>query len=404
MALYFYQGFSRDGKRVSGYLDAPSIQSVKEQLIKQQVYPTSISSAQQESRIPWWKRLFAGSVTVKDKILFTKQLAVLLKAGVPLLQALELLMDYFEGQFHSMLSIIKDDVKEGRSLAESLAKYPKTFDTIYVQLVRAGEASGKLEMILERLTTYIERQEEIRQKVSSALRAPMIQLGVALIVVGVMMVFVVPQMAANFADMGKELPTSTRIVMAISNVFINYYLAVIIGFILLLVGFSYWKSTKAGKRKIDELKLRLPFIKYFAKTGAIVQFSRTLGILTEGGVNLSESLDIVCKIIDNQVLADALNEARDKIIKQGKIAQYLKQTGIFPPIAIYLINTGEESGKLDVMLLTVAETYEDELTELADGLTSAIGPIMLVVMGVIVGFIVMAIAQPILEMGNITDV
>ncbi len=404
MALYFYQGFSRDGKRVSGYLDAPTVQSVKEQLIKQQIYPTSIASAQQESRIPWWKRMFAGSVTVKDKILFTKQLAVLLKAGVPLLQALELLIDYFEGQFHAILTIIKDEVKEGRSLSESLSKYPKVFDTIYVQLIRAGEASGKLEIILERLTSFMERQEEIKQKVASAIRAPLIQLGVAVVVIGVMMVFVVPQMAANFADMGKELPTTTRIVMAISNVFVHYYLVLLIGAAVAFAGFSYWGSTKAGRRKMDELKLRLPVVKYFAKTGAIVQFSKTLGILTEGGVNLAESLDIVCKIIDNQVLADALNEARDKIIKQGKIAQYLKQTGIFPPIAIYLINTGEESGKLDTMLLTVAETYEADLTELADGLTAAVGPIMMIVMGVIVGFIVMAIAQPMLEMGNISNV
>lgn len=402
MALYFYQGFSRDGKKVSGYLDAPSLQSVKEQLIKQQIYPTSIASAQQESRIPWWKRFFVGKVTAKDKILFTKQLSVLLKAGVPLLQALELLMDYFEGQFHSILSLIKDDVKEGRSLAESLGKYPKTFDSIYVQLVRAGEASGKLEMILERLTTYMERQEEIRKKISSAMQYPLMQLAIAVIVVGVMMVKVVPQMAQTFVGMDKKLPASTQFVMALSDLFVNYYLVLIIIATLLTAGFMYWRSTKQGKRAIDQFKLRLPVIKYFAQTGAIVQFTQTLGILIEGGVNLAESLDIVCKIIDNQVLADALIEARDKIIKQGKIAQYLKQTGIFPPIAIYLINTGEESGKLDTMLLTVAKNYEDERTELIDGMTAAIGPILLVVMGVIVGFIVMAIAVPLMEMSDIS--
>lgn len=401
MALYFYQGFSRDGKKVSGYLDAPSVQSVKDQLTKQQIYPTSITSAQQEARIPWYQRLFARGVSTKDKILFTKQLAVLLRSGVPLLQALELLIDYFEGQFRSILVTIKDDVKEGQSLAHAITKYPKIFDSIYVQLVRAGEASGKLEMILERLTIYIERQEEIRKKVSGALRYPIMQLAVALIVVGVMMVYVVPQMAQIFSESGKELPESTRLVMSISDFFVHYYAALLVLLAAVGVGFSYWYSTKAGKRRVDQLKLKLPLIKYFAKTEAIVQFSRTLGILTEGGVNLSESLDIVCKIIDNQVLADALNEARDKIIKQGKIAQYLKQTGIFPPIAIYLINTGEESGKLDTMLLTVAETYEDELSELADSLTAAIGPVLLVVMGLIVGFIVMAVAGPLMQMGDI---
>ncbi len=299
--------------------------------------------------------------------------------------------------------LVKDDVKEGRSMAEALGKYPKVFDTIYVQLVRAGEASGKLEVILERLTTYMERQEEVRKKISGALFYPIVQLVVAVIVVGVLMINVVPQMAESFADMNKELPISTEIVVGLSNIFVNYYLSLIIGIAILTAGFLYWRSTKSGKRKIDELKLRLPIIKYFAKTSAIVQFTQTLGILTEGGVNLSESLDIVCKIIDNQVLADALNEARDKIIKQGKIAQYLKQTGIFPPMAIYLINTGEESGKLDVMLLTVAKNYEDDLTELADGLTAAIGPIMLIAMGLIVGFIVMAIAVPMMQMGDMAE-
>jgi type II secretory pathway component PulF len=402
MALYFYQGFSRDGKRVSGYLDASSLQSVKEQLIKQQIYPTSIALAHQEARIPWWKRLFAGRVSEKDKILFTKQLAVLLKAGVPLLQSLELLLDYFEGQFHGMLTIIKDDVKEGRSLNEALNKYPKTFDSIYVQLVRAGEASGKLETILERLTTYLERQEEVKKQISKALREPMIQLAMAVLVVTVMMTQVVPGMVETLSGSGKELPASTQIVMALSNLFINYYLLLIAGIVLVVGGFMYWRSTKAGKLYIDRLMLRLPFVNYFAKTGAIVQFTQTLGVLTESGVNLAESLDIVCKIIDNQVLADALNEARDKIIKQGKIAQYLKQTGIFPPIAIYLINTGEESGKLDVMLLTVAKNYEDELTERIDGLTAAIGPIMLIVMGALVGFIVMSIALPLIQMSDIS--
>lgn len=402
MALYFYQGFSRDGKRVSGYLDASSLQSVKEQLIKQQIYPTNIALAHQEARISWWKRLFAGKVSEKDKILFTKQLAVLLKAGVPLLQALELLLDYFEGQFQAMLTIIKDDVKEGRSLNEALSKYPKTFDSIYVQLVRAGEASGKLETILERLTAYLERQEEVRKRISAALREPIIQLCMAVAVISVMMIYVVPGMAEAFAGSDKKLPAITEFVMGLSDFFVNYYLFIAVGVVLLGAGFTYWRSTKSGKRRIDELMLKLPFINYFAKTGAVVQFTQTLGILTESGVNLAESLDIVCKIIDNQVLADALNEARDKIIKQGKIAQYLKQTGIFPPIAIYLINTGEESGKLDTMLLTVAKNYEDERTERIDGLTAAISPAMLVIMGVIVGFIVMAIAIPMVEMSNIS--
>ncbi len=176
MALYFYQAFSKTGKRVNGYIDAPSEQGAKDQLSKQGLFPISIAIGSAESRLPWWRRLFTRGVSVKEKILFTKQLAILLRSGIPLLQALELLVEHFEGGLRSTIVAIKDDIKEGRSLADALKKFPKTFDIIYVQLVRAGEASGNLEPILERLTSFLERREEIRKKIGSALRMPLIQL------------------------------------------------------------------------------------------------------------------------------------------------------------------------------------------------------------------------------------
>lgn len=398
MALYFYQALSKAGKKVTGYVDAPTIQSVREQLTYQGLYPTTISLSTEQTRLPWYKRLFVGKVSVKDKILFSKQLAILLKSGVPLLQALEILVDYFEGQLKSMLIAVKDDIKEGTSFADALNKYPKTFDNIYVQLVRAGEASGKLEIILERLTTYLERREEIAKKVSSALQYPLMQLGVAALVVTVLMVFVVPQMLENFK--GQELPAPTKVLVFLSDILRNYYIILIMGLVGLVWAFRYWQNTPAGGRKIDEIMLRLPLIKYFAKTNAIVQFSYTLGMLLEGGVNLAESLDIVVKVISNRVLSDSLNEARDKIIKQGKISQYLQQTGIFPPIAIHLISTGEQSGQLDTMLLTVAQNYEEDLKELADRLTASLTPILLIVMALVVGFIVISVALPIMQMSQ----
>jgi type II secretory pathway component PulF len=401
MALYFYQAFSKDGKKTTGYIDAPSVASAKEQLSKNGLFPTSVTPATAEEKLPWWKRLFAGSVSTKDKILFTKQLAILLRSGVPLLQALELLIEQFTGALHSMLVAIKDDVKEGISLAQAMSKYPKTFDNIYVQLVRAGEASGKLEMILERLTILIERQEALRKRVQGAFMYPIIQLVISVLVVAVLLIFVVPKLASNFSSQGQQLPLTTRILVGLSTFLASYYIYIGIVLLALFFVFRYWASTPSGRRKIDELKLRLPFIRFFAKTTAVVQFSQTLGMLLEGGVNLPESLDIVVNIIDNQVLADTLREARDKIIKQGKISQYLKQTNIFPPIAIYLISTGEQTGQLDTMLLTVAKNYEDELNELSDRLATIVGPIMLIGMAFIVGFIVLSIVQPMFQMGNL---
>ena len=400
MALYAYEAFSRDGKKVRGTVDAPSMGAVKELLAKQELYPTSIKLTGEEARLGLLQRLFTRGVTPKEKILFTKQLAILLKSGVALLQAIELLIEQFEGRRHSILIAIKDDVRGGTSLADAMNKYPRVFETIYVQLVRAGEASGRLEVILERLTDYLERRRAIRKKISAALQYPTIQLIIAVSVVALLVTIVIPQLQGLFVAQGKELPATTQFLMDLSDFIKGYYIVIIFSFIFFVAGFRYWRRTPRGARMYDTIKLKIPIIKFVAKTSAVVQFSYTLGMLIEGGVNLAEALDIVVKIIDNRILSDALNEARDKIIKQGKIAQYLKQTGMFPPIAIYLIRTGEESGQLDTMLLTVAANYEEELGDLIDRATGLLGPIMLIVMAVIVGFIVMAIAGPIMSAGE----
>ena len=404
MALYFYQALAKDGKKVTGYVDAPSPLRVREQLSSRGLFTVSIVSSSQESAAGFFSRLFQRSVSTKEKILFTRQLTILLRSGIPLLQALELLTEQFTGQLKTMLVRIKDDIKEGQSFADSLKKYPSTFDTIYVQLVRAGEASGKLETILDRLTVYMERREVISKRISSALQYPMIQLGLSVAVVIFLLVMVVPNLIDTFAASGQALPAPTQILISVSDALLNHYLIILIVIIAIVIGFKYWKSTASGARQWDRIKLKIPLVGYFARTNAVVQFCYTLGILLEGGVNLSEALDIVCSIINNRILADTLNEARDKIIKQGKIAQYLKQTDIFPPIAIYLISTGEETGSLDTMLLTVARNYEEELGEITDTMSVWISPIMLVVMGLIVGFIVLSIALPMVEMSNMADI
>lgn len=400
MALYSYEAFTKEGKKIKGVVDASSIAAVRQELSRQELYPIAIQLSTEEMRLGFFRRLFMQGVSLKNKILFTKQFAVLLKAGVPLLQALELLIDQFEGRLHTILITIKDEVKGGVSLADAMNHYPRVFDTIYVQLVRAGEASGQLDEILVRLMSYLERREEIAKKIRGALQYPIIQLVIALGVVVILLTAVVPQLQGLFEAQGENLPISTKIMINASWMVQHYFFVIIAVVGLIIGGFMYWKRTARGSYIFDRIKLTLPVIKYVTKTSAIVQFCYVLGLLIESGVNLSESLDIVVKVINNRVLADALDEARDKIIKQGKIAQYLKQTNIFPPIAIYLIRTGEETGQLGNMLLTVAKNYEVELAELIDAATGMISPIMLVVMAVIVGFIVMAIAAPIVQGGQ----
>ncbi len=394
MALYSYEAFSKDGKKVSGTVDAPSAEALKEQLVRQGLYLSRIELTGGISTGGFFARLLEKKVTPKDKILFTKQLAILLKSGVPILQAIELLIEQFEGGVKNMLVRIKDDVKEGTSLADALAKYPKVFENLYIQLVRAGESTGKLDVILERLTMFLERRQAISSKVKGAMQQPIIQLVVAIGVILVLIIKVVPNLAKNFASQKKELPGPTAFIMATSDFMVNHFFLIIGCCIVLVSLFTLWKSSRVGARQYDQLKLKLPLIKNLSQMNAVVQFSYTLGLLLEGGVNLAEALDIVVNVIDNRILADALRVARDNIVKEGKIAEYLQQTKMFPPIAIYLIKTGEQTGQLDKMLLTVAETYEKDYVELIDTLTGLISPIMLLVMAVIVGFIVLAIALP----------
>lgn len=402
MALYAYKAFSSTGAKVAGTIDAPSLGMARELLQQKGMYPLTIDLATAANTTDsWWKKLFTPKVTLKDKILFTKQFAILLKSGVPMLQSLDMLADQFQGSLHRIIITLKDTVKEGESLAYGMKQYPQVFENIYVQLVRAGEASGKLELVLERLTSYLTRQEEVEKKIKDALFAPTLNIiFIGLAVVG-LVVFVIPTFKTMFESQGAQLPLPTRILSGFSDFLSHYYLLIAVVIVLLVVAFKAWKQTPSGSLFIDKMKLKIPIIKQFARLGAIVQFSKTLGLLIESGVNLSEALAIVAKVVDNQVLRSTLEEAREKIIKQGRISQYLKQTGIFPPLATYLIATGEESGKLDSMLTMVGEIYERDLVEFADTLTELLNPLIMVIMAFTVGFIVIAIALP---MFNITSV
>lgn len=406
MPLYQYESYNRRGNKVSGTVDASSEQAAKEILQGQGLLPIKINAVSgQEGQAGFSiKSLFEKKIDINSVILFTKQLSVLLKSSVPLLQSIELLIEQFDGAFQRILIHVKDGIKSGQPLAKELGKYPKIFSNVYVQLVRAGEASGKLDLILLRLTSYLETSEETKKKVKKAMSYPILILSFAFLVVVGILVVLVPKLKDMFVQMNKELPLPTRILIGTSNFFVNNFVLLGIGSIAAVILFLYWKSTKAGKYKFDSILLRFPLTGYFSKTRAVVQFCKTLGMLLEAGVNLSEALDIVCNIVDNAVLVQQLNQARDKIIKEGKISKYLKETGIFPNIAIYMISTGEQSGKLGEMLLSVGDDYEKELSELTEGLTAKIGPIMTVVTGIIIAFIMVSIFLPIMSMADMAGI
>lgn len=399
MALYIYHAFSRDGKRVKGTIDATSPKQVRETLVKSGLYVVSIDLATKASPgSSLWAKLTEKPVALKDKIFFTKQLSVLLHSGVPLVDALTLLIDQSTGKLRSITITLRDGLKEGRSFADGLADYPKIFEPLYVQLIRAGEASGKLELILERLTEYLERSYALKKKVSGAMITPLTYLVFIVGAVVALLKLVVPQIASLFEDQASQLPWATSFLMSASDFVQRKYLLILIIFVTLYTAFYFWKSTPRGAKTIDAIKLKIPMVNYFARTGAVVRFSRTLGMLLEGGVGLAQALDIVCNIVDNRILVDTLKEAREQIIKQGRVAEYLKKTELFPPLAIYLINTGEQSSALDTMLTVVADQYETELTEYSEGLVAKLNPILMGVLFAVVGFMMIAILMPIFNM------
>jgi type II secretory pathway component PulF len=401
MPLYQYDSYNKRGKRVKGTIDAASIQNAKEILKGQGLMPISVGNVEKGAKTFSFLHIFEKKVDIRTKVVFTKQLGVLLKSGVPLLQAFELLVEQFEGEFRRILINVKDGIKEGKSFASQLNRYPKVFPNVYVQLVKAGEASGKLEVILNRLTSYLERTEETKKRIKKAMAYPILMLSFAILVVIGVFTFLVPKIKDMFFKLGgAELPAPTKMLISMSDFFVNNITIVSLTTLVCIVGFLYWKRTDKGRYQFDAFILRFPLLSYFSKTKAVVQFSKTLGMLLESGVNLSEALDIVCNIVDNEVLTHKLQEARDSIIKEGKIAKYLKKTGIFPSIATYMISTGEESGKLADMLLTVGSDYDSELVEITDSLTAKISPVMMVIMAVIILFIILAIFLPIMEMGE----
>lgn len=401
MPLFRYLSLNKAGKQVSGTLDVASKQQLKDALKSQGLMLVEAQIVEGIVHQTSWWSLFESGVSFKDKLLFTKQLAVLLKSGIPLLKSIELLLEQFTGKFQRILMTVRDDLKAGLSFAHALEKYPSIFPVFYTQLVQAGELSGNLELVLNRLTTYLEKDEATRKKVSEATSYPLFLLGLAFAIVVGVLVYVVPGMKSMFAKMGSDkLPTPTQLLVDISDFVTDWWILLLIGSVVFGIGFLWWRRTEQGKYHIDLLLLKIPGISFLTKTKAVVQFCKTLGVLLESGAHLSDSLSIVCNIIDNKVLTNELNQAREHIIKEGKIARYLRNTGIFPQIATYMIQTGEESGNLAHMLMTVGNDYEVELDEITEKLVASINPIMMIGMGIIVMWVAAAIILPTLNMSS----
>jgi general secretion pathway protein F len=348
------------------------------------------------------KMTVSGRVSTEELSSMTRQLATLVKANIPLVESLSAISEQVENPvLKEAVSDIRNNVNEGSPVHRAMRKYPKIFNNIYVSMVEAGETSGTLDVILMRLAEFTESQNELNQKIKSAMTYPVIMMVFTIGMLFVLFIFVIPKVTAIFEQMDKQLPWYSQVIIDISGVMVNYWHILIIGAVASWLVFRSWKATPSGSAKWDEIVLKIPVVGKLARMIAVSRFTRTLSTLLAGGVPMLQSMDIVRNVVDNHVLARAIEEARDNISEGESIAGPLKKSEEFPPLVITMINIGEKTGELENMLTQVSNAYDFQVKTQIQGLTSLLEPIMIVVMGLVIGVIVFAIMVPIMEMSNI---
>lgn len=402
MPVYKWEGRSRDGTIKKGTIDAPDESIVTSQLRAQRIMPTKIkkSAASVEIKIPGFK----PKVKTKDIVVFTRQFATMIDAGLPLVQCLDILSSQQENPtFKEVLLKVKEDVEAGNTFADSLSKHPKVFDRLFVNLVNAGEVGGILDTILNRLAAYIEKNMNLKKKVKGAMVYPSTVMAVAVIVIAIILIFVIPVFTQMFAGMGKSLPAPTLMVIAMSDFLKKYFLLIIIAFFMFMAGLKRIYKTDKGQLLFDRLFLHLPIVGPLIRKVAVAKFTRTLGTLISSGVPILEGLDVVAKTAGNRVVEMAIGKTRESISEGRTIAEPLKETSVFPSMVVQMIAVGEATGALDQMLGKIADFYDTEVDEAVGALTSAIEPILMVFLGGAIGGIVIAMYLPVFSMaGNMS--
>lgn len=399
MPVYKWEGRSRDGTVKKGTLEAPDEALVSAQLRAQKIMPTKIkkSAGSVEIKIPGFK----PKVKTKDIVVFTRQFATMIDAGLPLVQCLDILSSQQDNPtFKEILNKVKEDVEAGNTFADSLAKHPKVFDRLFVNLVNAGEVGGILDTILNRLAAYIEKAMNLKKKVKGAMVYPATVMAVAVIVIAIILIFVIPVFRQMFGGMGKALPAPTLFVMALSDFVKKYFLFMIIAFIATVAVLKRIYRTENGQLLFDRLFLRLPILGPLIRKVAVAKFTRTLGTLISSGVPILEGLDVVAKTAGNRVVELAIGKTRESISEGRTIADPLKETSVFPPMVVQMISVGETTGALDQMLGKIADFYDTEVDEAVSALTSAIEPLLMIFLGGAIGGIVIAMYMPVFTMAG----
>jgi general secretion pathway protein F len=404
MPVFEYRGLNRDGRTVRGTVDSDNQRTAKMKLKKDGIFITDIKDKSKAVRAKTKGKSATSQrgVSVADLSMMTRQLATLLKANIPLVDALSAVAEQVENQhLATIVAEIKNSVNEGGSLHKALAKYPKVFDKIFVSLCEAGEMSGTLDSILIRLAEFKEGQTALTAKVKSALLYPILMLGFTMILLAVLFIYVIPKIVTVFeASPELKLPWYSIVVINISGFLVNYWHILIGSIVVAYLLFRNWKSTPTGRAQWDAIFLKIPLIGKLGRIVAVSRFTRTLSTLLNGGVPMLNAMSIVRNVVDNEVIAKAIDVGRENISEGESIAGPLKKSGQFPPIVIHMINIGEKTGELENMLLQVSDAYDFQVKTSIDGLTSLLEPIMIIVMGCVIGIIVFAIMIPMFQLSG----
>lgn len=409
MAVFEYKGILvATGKAVSGHRDAENVKALRVQLRKDGVLLTTAAEEKKgeidESQRGFSVKRFFSRPSVGDVALMTRQLATLVRAQIPLFEALSALIEQTENEaLRRALTKVRDTVREGTSFADALKEHPTIFPDLYVNMVRAGESSGTLDAVLLRLTNFMEGQAKLRGKVSSALAYPILMMVIALVMISVLMTSVVPKVTSIFESMQRALPWYTRSLIAISDFTSNFWWLIL----LVLVGggtwFRRWKATVEGRLSWDKFVLRSPLFGPLVMMVSVSRFARTLATLLSAGVALLPAMGIVRNVLGNAALEKVVEDATGSIREGQSIADPLKASGYFPPLVTHMIAIGEKSGQLEEMLENVAEAYDTAVDARVQLLTSLLEPIIIVVMGGAVAFIAFAILMPLIQMSSFVE-
>jgi general secretion pathway protein F len=403
MPIYAYKGLDRTGKEIKNTINMENILAAKQRIKSMGVMLIDIreQKAQGTSGGATLLRV-GGSVPVDDLAMMTRQLSTLVKAKIQIVEALSALTDQVENpNLRLILSDLRQKVNEGASLAKALQDHPKVFNSIYSNMVEAGEASGTLEIVLLRLADFTESQVKLKNKIKGAMTYPVIMAAFGFVMMNVIFIFVIPKIAKIFISMKKELPLITKICIAISNFLVSYWWLVIIGIVVSLYSILKYIETPQGQSRWHALQLKLPVLGVLVKMINVSRFCSTLGTLMNSGVPILTALNIVKNLIPNVHMKDAVEKARQSVSEGASLAQPLIQSGHFPPLVTHMIKLGEKSGELEPMLKIISENYEDQVQSKISGLTSVLEPIMMICLGVAIGFIVFAVVIPMMNMNSL---